>query len=57
LRKEHGENFTKGYQSDTHLGTAPDETGQQLAPIRPTSDRLAAEKSTNKNPTNPALAQ
>jgi hypothetical protein len=30
LRKEYGDDFAKGYRSDTHLGTVRDETGKSL---------------------------
>jgi hypothetical protein len=34
VRKEYGDNFAKGYPSDTHLGTVRDETGKSLSTAR-----------------------
>jgi hypothetical protein len=30
LRKEYGDDFAKGYRTDTHLGTVRDDTGKSL---------------------------
>jgi hypothetical protein len=30
LRQEYGDDFAKGYRSDTHLGTVRDDTGKSL---------------------------